>query len=339
MNTKKLDIEPAENCREDESAALPEAGAFRSGFVAIAGPANAGKSTLLNRLVGYKVSIVSPKQQTTRTRILAVRNSAVSQIVFVDTPGFLASKHKGELSRFIARSISQGISDCDTSMLVVDGSKLHADPALLVRLRASLRERKLSRPSVVAINKIDLLADRKPLLPLIKALSDLFTELAGGEDLNAPGPNFVPVSAKTGEGIEQLAAVLESKLPEGEPYFPATVFTDQQDETFAAEIVREQLFRQLNQELPYSTAVRIENWEEQPELLKISAVILVERPAQKKIVIGSGGAKLKSIGTAARVELERAFGTKVFLELFVKVEADWTKTHRGLERAGYRGGN
>ncbi|MCB0325910.1 MAG: GTPase Era, partial [Bdellovibrionales bacterium] len=274
-----------------------------------------------------KISIVSPKAQTTRTRILGVHTTEDAQLVFLDTPGFIAKEHRGALAQYLNDALSTAASEVDVNVLVFDAARAANEPALVERLRDSVTTKRLAQPGIVVLNKIDLIP-RELLLPLIERLAAAF---AGSDS-----PDFIPVSAKTGEGAERLIETLCKRLPEGPPYFPADALTDQPERFLAAEIIREKLFRQLNQELPYSTAVQIERWEEDERLLRLQAVILVERVSQRGIVIGKGGQKIKAIGTAARLELERVFELPVHLELYVRVEEDWTKTARGLERAGYR---
>lgn len=303
-------------------------GAFRSGFVGIVGPANAGKSTLLNALLGAKVSIVSPKPQTTRTRVLGVKSGPGTQLVFLDSPGFLKKGFNQPLGRFLQQEAREVSEEGDICLLVVDGQKLSRQENELSELEAQLRKGGLKAPDVVAVNKVDLV-DKAALLPLLDRLFQAFT--AEGQTVE-----ILPVSALKKIGLADLEKVLLQRLPEGPQYFPEDQLSDQAEETLAAEIVREKLFLNLQQELPYSVAVRTDRWEEEEEIIRIGATVLVERESQKGIVIGKGGEMLKRIGTAARLEMEKIFGTKVFLELFVRVEEDWTRSEKGLGRAGLR---
>lgn len=304
----------------------------KSGFIAIVGPANAGKSTLLNALLGHKVSIVSPKPQTTRNRVLGIKDGQDYQMIFLDTPGFFdgpgAKKNKA-LGEYLRRQVKDALEGIDITMLVIDGGRLLREASHLDELVETCQREFRSSPEIVAINKVDTIEKNK-LLPLLKSL---YEKLTTGE-LEGKDIELIPISAKNGDGLRQLETVLLKKLPIGVQYFPEGQLTDQSDENLAAEIIREKLFHQLNDELPYSIAVRIERWEDEETVSRISAVISVERESQKPIVIGAKGARLKSIGTAARKELERIFAAKIFLELFVKVEEHWTHTDRGLKKVG-----
>ena len=297
-----------------------------SGFVAIVGPANAGKSTLLNKILGQKISIVSRKQQSTRNRVLGIKTKDFYQIVFFDTPGFLKKNSKGELSKYLSYALNTSVSEADSILLVVDAAQAAGSPRFVEKLKESLGDKNISTPSCIALNKVDII-EKEQLLPLIADLQKTF------EDTDI---EFVPVSAHTGDGVERLLDVLSGKLPEGPLYFPSDMLSDQSEEFLAAEIIRESLFERVHQELPYSSAVRITGWEEGGSKLHINAEILVEKESQKGIVIGKKGATLKAIGTAARAVLEKRFRTPVFLELFVKVEQQWTRSRRGLSRAGYQ---
>ncbi len=301
---------------------------FRSGFVSLIGPANAGKSTLLNHIIGEKVSIVSPKEQTTRDRILAVKTTSKAQIVFLDTPGFMSKKYRGALARKLSDSLREAASEVDLGVLLLDGKRAVEDPGTIERLKKSVSGKGVQLPSIIAINKVDLI-EKERLLPLLAQLDTEFRRTLNSLEL-------IPISAKTGEGVQTLLSVLSNSLPKGPPYFPEEMHTDQPERFLAAEIIREKLYHQLNQELPYSIAVRIESWREESNRLLINAVILVERDSQKGIVVGAKGAKIKSIGTSARLELQKVFDASVHLELHVKVERDWSKSEKGMRRAGYR---
>lgn len=292
---------------------------MRSGFVSFIGRPNAGKSTLLNRMIGTKVAIVSDKPQTTRNRILAVKNRPDGQIVVLDTPGIHRPLHR--LNVRMVDAALETIRDVDVLGLVRDVSEAfgHGDQFVLDLVR------KASVPAIVILNKIDLIAKTK-LLPLI----DSYRQAHEFADI-------VPVSADNGDGVERLEQVIVSHLPEGEPLYPEDYLTDQAERVMAGEIIREKLLRHTGAELPFTTAVVIDQFQEPDReggLLRLFATILVERESQKPIVIGRGGAMIKRIGTEARKELESLFGTKVFLDLRVKVNADWRENDRLLDDLG-----
>ncbi|MBI2221831.1 MAG: GTPase Era [Acidobacteria bacterium] len=292
---------------------------MRSGFVSFIGRPNAGKSTLLNRMIGTKVAIVSDKPQTTRNRILAVKNRPDGQIVVLDTPGIHRPLHR--LNVRMVDAALETIRDVDVLGLVKDVSEAfgHGDQFVLDLVR------KASVPAIVILNKIDLIAKTK-LLPLI----DSYRQAHEFADI-------VPVSADNGDGVERLEQVIVSHLPEGEPLYPEDYLTDQAERVMAGEIIREKLLRHTGAELPFTTAVVIDQFQEPDReggLLRLFATILVERESQKPIVIGRGGAMIKRIGTEARKELESLFGTKVFLDLRVKVNADWRENDRLLDDLG-----
>lgn len=286
------------------------------GYAALFGPANAGKSTLLNRILGEKVSIVSSKPQTTRQQVLGVYNTPRSQLIFLDTPGFVAGKHRDKLSRFLDQARDEALKEVDVPLLVLDAR----NPVITAKGKL---------PSeLIILNKIDLLK-KGQVFSTLKRVSEQCASLS-----EKPVEIF-PVSAKTGEGIDELLRSVEKLLPEGPRYYPEDVRSDSDPQWFVAEIIREKLYRQLNQELPYSVAVKIEQWTEEDNLIKLRGVVQVERNSQKGMVIGKSGSKLKSIATAARLELEQYFGCKVFLELLVRVEPNWTKSDKNLRAAGY----
>jgi GTPase len=292
---------------------------FRSGFVSLIGRPNAGKSTLLNRLVGAKLAIVSDKPQTTRTRILGVKNYEQGQIVFVDTPGVHRPLHRMNVRMVDAAIDAAG--EVDLVAWVLDASEsAGAGTQYLLDIIKKTR-----RPAVLVLNKIDRLA-KPTLLPLI----DRFRQQHDFAEI-------VPVSALTGDNIDRLEQSLLAHLPEGEPLFPEDYLTDQAERTLAAEMVREQLLAHTRDELPFSTAVVVDQFEEPEQtggLLRLYCTILVEQPSQKSIVIGRAGAMIKTIGTAARAELERFFETRVFLDLHVKVKPDWREDERLLDSLG-----
>ena len=292
--------------------------AFRSGFVAVVGKPNAGKSTLVNRLVGQKVAIVTSRPQTTRNRILGIVNRPKAQVVLIDTPGI----HRATtmLGRQMMAEVNQALEGIDLLAVMVDASTgLTREDRL-----AFERARQFRRPVFLLLNKIDRIA-KPALLPLIEACSKelSFTEI-------------IPVSALTGDGIDLALERLIAHLPEGEPYFPKDQVTDQPERFLAAEIVREKAMTSTKQEVPHAVAVRIEAFEESQKLVRIGAIISVEREGQKGILIGSGGERLKAIGTAARLELEEILGVKVFLELRVKVDPDWRQDARRVQQLDWR---
>lgn len=292
---------------------------MRSGFVSFIGRPNAGKSTLLNRLVGAKVAIVSDKPQTTRNRILAVKNRAEGQIVYLDTPGIHRPLHR--LNVRMVDAALETIREVDVLGLVKDVSEAfgQGDRFVLEVVKNA------GTPTVLVLNKIDRIK-KTALLPLINSYSHEH-EFA----------DIVPVSAQTGDGIEDLERALIARLPEGEALYPDDYLTDQAERMMAGEIVREKLLRHTGAELPFTTAVVIDQFEEPQKeggLLRLFATIVVERESQKPIVIGRNGSMVKRIGTEAREELERLFGTKVFLDLRVKVNADWRENDRLLDDLG-----
>jgi GTP-binding protein Era len=291
----------------------------KSGFVALIGRPNAGKSTLLNRLVGEKLAIVSDKPQTTRNRIIGVRNYPDAQVVFVDTPGVHRPLHR--LNVRMLDTALQTLKEVDVVAAVVDAT---APPGGGDRFLMDVL-RKVDRPRVLALNKVDRL-QKEALLPLIER----YNRETGFADI-------VPVSALTGENVPRLEEVLRSHLPEGAPLYAEDFLTDQPERFFVAEIVREQVLQHTHAELPFASAVVIDRFEE-PEtpggLLRLYCTILVERESQKPIVIGKAGSMIKAIGTGARKELERFFGTKVFLDLRVKVRAEWREDERILDTLG-----
>jgi GTP-binding protein Era len=279
--------------------------ARRAGFVAILGRPNAGKSTLLNRLVGQKIAIVTAKPQTTRNRIQGIVTRPEGQIVFIDTPGL----HEAEtaLGRQMMQEVAAALEGIDVLLLMVDASRAlpQADELLLERAE------RFRGKTILALNKVDRVPKPK-LLPLIDAFQKAF-----------PFSAIVPISAIKGSGCDELLGEILRLLPEGEPYFPEDQVTDQPERFLAAEIVREKAIQMMYHEVPYALAVFVEKFEESPRLLRIEATMNVERDTQKKILIGHKGEMLKKIGTEARKELEEIFGVKVYLGLFLKVAADW----------------
>jgi len=290
--------------------------AFRCGTVAIAGRPNTGKSSLLNKLVGQKIAIVSPKAQTTRRTVTGILTTPACQYVFVDLPGY-QTKHAGVLNRALNRQATEGARDCDVAVFVVEALRLsEADREVLARIPET-------QQLVAAVNKIDLVRNRLELLPFIERLQKERRFAA-----------IVPVSARTGRNLPELLRVIEGLLPEGPAAYPADQLTDKDERFFAAEILREKLFQLLGEELPYRCEVTIESFKEEGRLRRIEATIWVERESQKAIVIGGGGALLKRISTAARKDMERLFGGKVYLGTWVKLRRDWTGDARMLRQLG-----
>jgi GTP-binding protein Era len=292
---------------------------FRSGFVSIIGRPNAGKSTLLNALVGEKLAIVSEKPQTTRTTIQGVLNVDGGQIVFLDTPGIHRSSTL--LNQRMMETVRSSLEDRDAILYLADATTPFSDDDV----QALDAIRKLKTPTMLLLTKVDRLADKRLLLPRIerwKAVRE-FDE-------------YIPISAVTGEGLDRVREAILALLPEGPAYFPPDYITEQPERFLAAEIVREQILRQTREEVPHSVAVVIDQWEETPQLTKISATIYVERTGQKAIIIGAGGAALKKIGTLARHEMESKFSRKIFLALFVKVRKDWRQNREFLDAIDWR---
>ncbi len=292
---------------------------MKSGFVSLIGRPNAGKSTLLNRLVGTKLAIVSDKPQTTRTRILGVKNYPDAQVVFLDTPGIHRPLHRMNV-RMVDAAL-QTIQDVDVLGLVLDVAEPlgKGDRYVLDLVKEA------GQPVFLILNKIDMVKKSR-LLPII----DQF-----GKD--GQFAEIIPISALTGDNVDRLEKAILERLPEGEALYPDDYLTDQPERVMAAEIVREQLLQLTRDEIPFSTAVVIDRFEEPSDpkgLLKLYCTIVVDRESQKPIVVGKGGAMIKAIGTAARLELERFFSTHVFLDLHVRVKADWREDDRILQDIG-----
>jgi GTP-binding protein Era len=278
---------------------------YRAGFVAIVGRPNAGKSTFLNRVVGQKVAIVTDKPQTTRNRIQGIVTTAKGQIIFIDTPGL----HEADsaLGRQMMHEVAAALEGIDVLLLMVDASRAlpYADSLLLQKAK------RFEGKTILALNKVDRIPKAK-LLPLIDALQKSFEFAA-----------IVPISALKGTGVDELQREILNRLPESEPYFPEDQITDQPERFLAAEIIREKAIRIMYHEVPYALAVFIDKFEELPKLTRIEATLNVERPSQKKILIGEKGSVLKKVGTEARKELEELLGTKVYLQTYVKVAPNW----------------
>jgi GTP-binding protein Era len=290
----------------------------RCGYVALVGRPNVGKSTLLNALVGQKISITSPKPQTTRHRIAGILSGPAFQAVFLDTPGLHARQHRG-LNRAMNRAALGSLADADLLLLVVDATRwTDEDQAVLERVRES------GKPSILVVNKCDRIRPRERLLPTLARLGAM-------HDFDA----VVPLSALRGENLECLAGVIPPLLPAGEAIFPGDQVTDRSERFLAAEIIREKLTRVLEEELPYGISVEIERWEEEDGRLLLGAVIWVEREGQRKIVIGEGGLRLKEAGQAARLEINEMLGRRVHLEMWVKVRERWADSETALRQFGY----
>ena len=293
---------------------------FKSGFISILGRPNVGKSTLFNRLLDEKIAIVTQKPQTTRNRILGIKNVEGGQFIFLDTPGI----HKGrtELNRRMVRTAMASGRDADLLLFLIEAS------SSLVEEEREMMEslRGVKGIPFLVINKIDLVR-KETLLPMMDQYRKVY-----------PFQKIIPISATTGEGVDVLLDEIMKSLPESPPYYPEDMITDQTERFLASEIIREKVIHQSYQEIPYSTAVTIEEFKEHPEknLVVIKGTVHVERDSQKKILIGKGGQKLKSIGEMARKELEAFLGSRVYLELWVNVERDWTRNPRALNRLGYQ---
>lgn len=292
----------------------------KSGVVALIGRPNAGKSTLLNKVIGEKIAIVSDKPQTTRTRIAGVLTRPQGQIVFLDTPGI--HKPGYNLNRRMMTIVTGALSTVDLILLMIDAAKPmgHGDEFVLDMMK------RVQTPAFLLLNKVDRLRNKTRLLPMIERYTNEreFAEV-------------IPLSALTGDGVDLLAETIFASLPEGPLLYPEDEMTDQPERVLAAELVREKILQVTAEELPYVTAVVTERWEEDGETTRIYCVIFVERPSHRKIIIGRGGARLKQIGTAARVDIEKLLGRHVFLSLFVRVSERWRDDERVLDELGIRG--
>jgi GTP-binding protein Era len=290
----------------------------RCGYVAIVGRPNVGKSTLLNHLLGQKISITSRKPQTTRHRVLGIKTEAEHQIIFVDTPGL----HKGAqkaINRYMNRAATAAMRDVDLVVFVVDRTAWTEEDAMVLE---QIRQGGL--PCLLVVNKVDLLEDKSSLLPHLEFLAQ-----------QADFAAILPVSALRRHNVEELEREILKFLPASEHFFPEEQITDRSQRFLAAEIVREKIMRQLGEEIPYAIAVEIEEFALEGEVLHISALILVERNGQKKILVGEGGTRLRSIGSDARRDMELLFDSKVMLRLWVKVRSGWSDDERALRSLGY----
>ncbi len=290
---------------------------MRAGYVAIVGRPNVGKSTLLNHLVGQKISITSHRPQTTRHRITGILTTEASQFVFVDTPGFQA-RHVNALNRAMNRSVKRSLHDVDVVLFVIEAMHFDSRDEIVLELLPE------DRPVFLVVNKVDRLAEKSILLPFIEKVSVKF-----------PFAAIIPVSAEKNVQLDELVKTVEPFLPEGEALFGEDEITARSERFLASELVREKLFRLLGEEIPYSTAVEIEQFKMEGEIRRIHALILVDKPNQKAIVIGKNGEKLKAIASRARSDMERLFGGKVFLEVWVKVKSGWSDDERVIKSLGY----
>ncbi len=294
----------------------PDATEFRCGLVAIVGRPNVGKSTLLNRLVGQKISITSKKAQTTRHRVMGIHTTDEAQFVFVDTPGF-QTRHTSTMNRAMNKRVRETLSDTDVVMMLVEAGRLTREDRQVMELLPT------DRPVILVVNKIDYAKDKGVLMAYLQEVAAVksFTEI-------------VPVSAKNAHNLDELLKVLQAHLPENPPLFDEDDVTDQTERQLAAELIREKVFRLCGEEIPYAVAVQIDKFEEEGNLRRIFATILVDRDGHKAIVIGKGGEKLKTISTQARQDMERAFDSRVYLEVWVKVKGGWADDVRMLKSLG-----
>ena len=296
---------------------MAAAAEFHAGYVAIVGRPNVGKSTLLNRLVGQKLSITSRKPQTTRQRVTGILTTDYAQLMFVDTPGF-QSRHGSELNRGMNRAVTQALNEVDVVLLVIEALRFSAEDQAVLKLLPQ------ARPVLLVVNKIDRLAARDELLPFIKKMSG-----------QHPFVEIVPVSATKGHSVTDLARIVSGYLPQQPALYGPDEITESNERFLAAELIREKLFRQLGDELPYVCAVLIDRFVVEGALRRIHATIIVDKESQKGIVVGTRGSRLKEIGTKARLDMEKLFGGKVHLEVWVKAKSGWTENRQLLKQLGY----
>ncbi|MFC3681024.1 GTPase Era [Bacterioplanoides pacificum] len=290
----------------------------RTGFVAIVGRPNVGKSTLLNRILGQKLSITSRKPQTTRHQILGIKTENGNQVVYVDTPG-IHKNHDKAINRYMNKAATTAVKDVDLIVMIVDRMRWTDEDEMV--LQAIKQQR---APVVLVVNKVDFVKEKDELLPYLQQLS-------GRHNFE----QIVPLSAKTGHNVERLENLIESFLPESQYFYPEDQITDRSSRFLAAELVREKIMRQLGDELPYEMTVEIEEFTHDGRMAEISALILVERDSQKRIVIGDKGYRIKQIGIEARKDMEQMFDCKVMLNLWVKVKSNWSDDERALRSLGY----
>ncbi len=291
---------------------------MKVGYVALVGRPNAGKSTLLNHLVGQKICITSRRPQTTRHRIHGIKTTPAGQAIFVDTPGIHAEQ-KRAMNRYLNKTASSALGGVDVIVWVVDSWKWHEENEVVL---AQLRN--VACPVILAVNKIDQCEDKEALLPFMDTASKLFEFSA-----------IVPIAALKNLNLDRLEEAIMGLLPEGEPIYPEDQVTDRTERFFAAEIIREKLIRSLGQEVPHAITVQIEQYKEEKDLTRIHAVIWVEREGQKVIVIGKNGEVMKKVGQRAREEMEKMFERKIYLNLWVKVKKGWSDSESALQSLGY----
>jgi GTP-binding protein Era len=290
---------------------------FRCGHVAIVGRPSVGKSTLMNALVGEKVSITSKKPQTTRFRIQGIATTDDAQIIYVDTPGF-QTLHRSRLNERLNRTVRDTLAGVDVVVLVLDAVRITAaDRAVIALLPESV-------PVIAAVNKIDLVADKSALLPRLAEIAQLFAFAS-----------IVPISAERGTQLRELKAEIAKVLPQSPPLYPPDELTDRDERFLAAEMVREKIFRLLGDEVPYATTVTVDSFEQEGKLRRIHATVLVDKPSQRAILLGEGGSRMKAIATQARKDMEALFGGSVFLEVWVRVKRGWADDEASLTRLGY----
>jgi len=290
---------------------------YRCGHVAIVGRPSVGKSTLMNALVGEKVSITSKKPQTTRHRIVGIDTRGQAQAIYVDTPGF-QTRHRSLLNDRLNATVRDALVAVDVIVFVVDASRITEADRSVARLLPE------TVPAVCAVNKVDLVRDKAQLLPVLASVSEVFAFAA-----------VVPISADRGTQLDALRSEIVSRLPESPPLYPEDDLTDRDERFLAAEFIREKIFRMLGDEIPYSTTVAVEQFVLDGSLRRIHATVYVDKTSQRAIMLGEGGARMKAIATEARHDMERVFGGKVFLEVFVKVKRGWADSDASLTRLGY----
>ncbi|TBR43420.1 GTPase Era [Marinomonas agarivorans] len=290
-----------------------------SGYIAIVGRPNVGKSTLMNHILGQKLSITSRKPQTTRQQILGVKTEGQTQAIYVDTPGLHLGETKA-INRFMNKTAASALVDVDIVLFVIDAERwTQEDESVLLKVKQA------SCPVILVVNKVDKLVEKDELLPKLSELSDKMNFA-----------QIVPISALRGKNLDRLENLIEGMLPEGEQFYPEDQITDRSSRFLAAEIVREKITRQLGQEVPYEVAVQVEEFSYEGSTLHISALILVERNGQKRIIIGEKGEKIKLIGKESRIDMENLFQYKVMLNLWVKVRSGWSDDERALASLGYQ---
>jgi GTPase len=318
MNIPKK-TKPSANTRPEQFEINSKSEGSRCGYIAIVGRPNVGKSTLLNKILGQKISITANKPQTTRHKILGVKTKDNVQAIYVDTPGFHLGQ-KRALNRFMLKAISNGVADVDLIIFVVEKFGWYEGEDMLLENMA-----KHQVPIILVLNKVDQIKQKNDLLPHIQMLNKKFAFT-----------DIIPISAQKGKNVEQLEAIVAKLLPNKPFEFPEEQITDRSERFLITEIIREKLTRLLGQEIPHQLTVEIEKFSDEEKITKIGAIIYVERPGQKKIVIGDKGEKLKEVGTKARLDIEKLLDKKVFLQLWVKVKSGWSDDERLLTSMGYK---